>query len=182
MKTSFLRADDALIDRVFQPSVDWIADHTAFDGFTVARICIDLTALAWLVSQYSHIAETAASGNLGFDVPQFAITVVGLGAISVLRPLFQRTDRGGSGRRNVSSNPLRVGMYVHRAVGLLWLIGLVAKTMASPPGLASFALLGVGIFATTAMYFGACSNHPTKRCEIREGDGAWKLAPLRNGS
>jgi hypothetical protein len=67
-------------------------------------------------------------------------------------------------------------MHVHRAACLIWLIGLLAKTMALPAGLASMALLGVGVFATMAMYAGSCSNRPTDRREIRKG--RWVLRPV----
>jgi hypothetical protein len=173
MKGSFAHVDGALIDRIFQPLVDWIGDHTTFDGFRVARICVDLAALAWILSTLGGMAETAASGTLASESVQFAMIALVLGAMSVLRALFQRTGGG--------PNPLRAAMHTHRAICLLWLLGLLVKTAASPPGLAAMALLTMGAFATTAFYAAACSNPPTKRRVSRKGNRRWILPAMHRG-
>jgi len=181
MKEGFARVDDALIDRVFQPLVDWIGDNTAFNGCRVARACIDLAALAWILSQTGNVARSVEAGNLRLEIFQFALIVVGLKAILVLRTLFQRMDGTRAARMGGAENPLRAGMQVHRAVCLLWLIGLLVKTGASPTGLESLALLAIGVFATMGVYVGACSNPPPQRRESRTDEWGGRLAALRRG-
>jgi hypothetical protein len=176
MKESFARVDDALIDRVFQPLVDWIEYRTEFDVFRVARVCIDLAALAWILSQAGNLAQAVGGGNLGLQGFQFAVIVLGLSAMLVLRRLFERTGGRGAGSMGLAANPLRPGMQVHRAACLLWLIGLLVKTVASPFGLAALTLLALGVFATTAVYVGSCSNRPPKRRESRKCDWNLRLA------
>jgi hypothetical protein len=128
------------------------------------------------VSQAGSLAHAVGGGNLGLQGFQFAVIVLGLSAILVLRRLFERTGGGGTGRMGVAANPLRAGMQAHRAACLLWLIGLLVKTAASPFGLAAVTLLALGVFATTAVYVGSCSNRPTKRRESRNGGWNPRLA------
>ena len=94
-----------------------------------------------------------------------------------MRNLFQRTNRAGGA--SIGANPLRAGMHVHRAVCLIWLVGLLAKTAAAPLGLAPVMLLAVGVFITMALYVGACSDRPPKRRDIRHADPLWKPAAVR---
>jgi hypothetical protein len=165
MQVSLARADDALIDCVCQPLVEWIERRTALDCFGVARLCTDLSALAWILSQLGSVSAAAGTGTLGLKVFQFALIVLGLGAILVLRTTFERVGGAASGR----PNPLRAAMYVHRLACLLWLTGLSVKTVMSLSGFGSLALLAVGGFATMAAYVGACSNHPPKRRQTSVG-------------
>jgi hypothetical protein len=171
MRGNFASLDGALIDKVCQPIIDWFAQHVAIDCFRVARICIDLSALAWIVSQASDAAASPGSVPQGI---QFGLIVVGLGAIMMLRATFQRA---GGGRQ---PNPLRAAMFAHRLACLLWLTALLAKSTTMPAGLASMALFAVGGFATVALYVGACSNPPPTRREIRIDREQWRLAPLRS--
>ena len=179
MNEGFAQLDDALIDRVFQPLADWVEHHTEFDVFRIARLCIDLAALAWIVSQAGNVAKTAASGNLALEAFQFGVIVLGLSAISVLRRLFERAGGTGRGRMGACANPLRAGMQVHRAACLCWLIGLLVKTGASPAALGTVALLALAVFATAAVYVGSCQNRPRTGRESRHLSWNARLAPVR---
>ena len=172
MLGNFERVDGALIDKVCQPLIDWIDQHVVIDCFRVARTCIDLSALAWIVSQASGASLPAEVVPMGI---QFALIVLGLGAIMMLRATFQQT---GGVRR---PNPLRAAMYIHRLTCLIWLMGLLAKTATMPAGLAPFALFAVGGFATVALYVGACSSPPPTRREISMDSERWRLASSRSG-
>jgi hypothetical protein len=171
MLRNFASVDGALIDKVCQPFIDWIDQRVAIDCFQVARICIDLSALAWIVSQAPAAVASDGAAPLGI---QFALIVLGLGAIMILRATFQRA---GGGRQ---PNPLRAAMYTHRLGCMFWLAGLVVKTATVPMGLASLALFAVGGFATIALYVGACSNPPPKRRENWAGNDQWRLVASRS--
>jgi hypothetical protein len=174
MLGNFARVDAALIDRVCQPMIDWIDQKVAVDCFWVARTCIDVSALAWIVSQASGAASLARFAIQGPEVIQFALIVLGLGAVMVLRRTFERPAGGHR------PNPLRAAMVAHRLSSLVWLAGLLAKTATMSFGLASLALLAVGSFATVALYVGACSAPPPKRREFRIGEEQWRMALSRS--
>ncbi len=162
MTERFTLLDDALIDRLFQPLADWMDRHLALGTNRAARIGIDLACLAWICAQ----AGAAADALAGHDVPScFAravLVVVGLWAFTILRNVFQRPDRDARARIRAQANPLRPGMQLHRAACLFWMIGLAVKSIMAPSGFGSLALLAVGVFATAAVYIGACTNHPPK--------------------
>ena len=171
------RADDVLIDKVCQPLVDWIDQAAELDCFKVARVCTDLSALAWILSQASVTAAAVGTGNLGFEFFQCALILLGLGSIIVLRTIFERVggSRGGS-----QANPLRASMFTHRVMCLLWLIGMLIKTAMTPVGFEPLALFAVGAFATLGVYAGACSNRPPKRHEQRESLWSSRTAEVRS--
>jgi len=171
------RADDGLIDRVCQPLVDRIGQHADIDCFKVARVCTDLSALAWILSQASVTAAAVGNGVVGFEAFQCALILLGLGSITVLRTLF---ERAGGGRKGSQANPLRASMYTHRLACMLWLIGLLIKTAMTPVGFGSLALFAVGAFATLAVYVGACSNRPPQRREQRENSWNLRTAEVPN--
>ncbi len=181
MRESLARADDALIDCACQPLVEWIDQHMAIDCFGVARLCIDLSALAWILSQVGGMVTAAGAGTPALEVSQFAVMVLGQGAIMVLRTIFERAGRAGSGRRDGRMNPLRAAMYTHRLACLFWLTGLLVKTATGPAGFGALALLAVGGFATAAVYVGACSNRPQKL--RKRGTDSWRrrAAALQSG-
>jgi len=173
MREILARMDDRIIDQEFQPSVDWFSNQLRFDCFRLAGICADLSALAWILSQAGAVTAALGSGVPGQAPFRCVLLLLGLGAITILRTLFQKV--GGGGRRSAQANPLRAGMFLHRLVCHFWLIGLLLKTAGTPFGLESCGLLAVGVCTTLAVYFGACSNPPPKRRESPAG-GGWKLA------
>jgi hypothetical protein len=159
MREIFERVDDALIGRGFQPLVDWIAQYLLLDCFQQARICTNISAVAWVLSQAGDLTAAARSGLVVLQVLQTALLLVGLGSIMVLLTLFQRV--GGAGQGQGRANPLRAGMYMHR---FSLLLGLVINIGRSAAGIGSGALL-VLVFATAAVYVGSCSNPPPKQRE-----------------
>lgn len=151
MRESFARIDDALIERVAQPAIDWLGERTPLGRFGTARLFLDCSGLAWILSQASAAAQ-AAGVNPELLCVRVGLMIVGLASLSVLRTVFERSD---DSRRNGSANPLRASMHLHRAACLIWLICLLVK-VAAAPGLEAMALLAVGLFATAGVYAGAC--------------------------
>ena len=158
-----MRVDDALIDRVFQPLADWMNRTMALGTNRAARTAVDLASLAWICAEAGAAAHAVASQDLRSTVVRGAVIVLGLFALTILRGVFQRTE--GTAGAHVQANPLRLGMRTHRAACLLWTIALAVKTIAAPSG--SLALLAVGLFATVAVYIGACTNRPPAWRESR---------------
>jgi hypothetical protein len=161
MRDVLARVDDALIDRVFQPLVDWMDHHTEIGIFRAARFCVDLASLMWICAEANGFAGGSGFDGSGSIAFRFAIVVAGLWALSSLRGLFQRSDDARA------ANPLRAGMRTHRAACLFWMIALSIKTAHAPNGFEALALLAVGAFATSAVYIGACTTAPPKRRERR---------------
>jgi hypothetical protein len=166
-------ADERLIDRVFQPVVDRIAESLAVDCFQLARVCTSISAIAWILSQAAELIAAARSGWVGLQVFQTTVFLLGLGAIMVLHTLFQRIGRAGQGQGR--ANPLRAAMYTQR---LIILLGLAGNLVKAAFGVGSPALLAVTLSASAAVYFGACSNPPPKQ-HSRSPAGSWRwLATL----
>ncbi len=176
MQKNLARLDDTLIDKVCQPLADWIFESMTFDCFQISRFCIDLSALAWIVSQADGAVVAAKTGTSGLMAFQFTLIVLGLGAIMVLRSVFERGGTAGSGR-GARANPLRAPMYIHRLVCLLGLNNVLVQMVAAPVDLGSMALLLVGGFTVTAVYMGACSNRPPERRTYGSGD--WQPISVR---
>lgn len=153
------RLDDALIDTVCQPAVDRISGIAPFGCYRISRFCLDLSSVAWIVSQAGVTVAAAKSGVPGLMACQILLIILGLGAMSTLRSVFGRS----SGVQGGQANPLRPAMTVHRLTCLLWLAGLTAKTLMAPPDVASLALFAVSVFVTTGVYIGACANRPPER-------------------
>jgi hypothetical protein len=179
MQKSLVHLDDILIDTVCQPIVDRIAEVVATDCFRIARVCLDISALAWILSQADDAITAANVGILGIEAFQYALIVAGLGAIMVLRSVFERAGGSRSRGQSEQSNPLREVMYIHRVITLLALVSVLIQTVLAPMDFASAALLAMQAFAAIALYMGACSNRPPKRCDYRLGN-AWATASHSN--
>jgi hypothetical protein len=176
VKETFHQLDDGLIDRVFQPGADWIAEHLPFDCYAIARLCTDLSAFAWVLSQATGLIAAIQSGHPAPAAFRACLLLLGLGSIMVLRTLFQRSGRVGGGH---CANPLRGGMHVHRFLCLLWLTGLFFKVATSAAELENWAALAVGVCGTAAVYFASCSDRPPMRRTLRAAREGWKLAGTR---
>ncbi len=172
MRKIFTHVDDALIDTVCQPAVDQISAITTFGCYRISRVCLDLSSLAWIMSQAGAAAAAAKSEIPGLMALQGVVIVLGLGAISTLRSVF-----GRSGAPSGLANPLRQAMTVHRLGCLLWLTLLVTRILMTPSTVASLTLFAVGVFATTAVYIGACSNRPPRRRPVSVG--SWQPVAAR---
>ena len=169
MRELFTSLDDALIDRLFQPLADLLDHHMALGTNRAARTGIDLASLAWIFAQAGAAAHALAAHDIAASAARGVLVVLGLGAFTILRGVFQGTDSEPSARARMQANPLRPGMQIHRATCLFWMIGLAIKTIAAPMGLATLALLAVGVFATAAVYIGACTNPPPRGRGSRAG-------------
>jgi hypothetical protein len=175
VKEKFRQVDDGLIDHCFQPVIDWLAEHTAFDCYAVARLCTDLSAFAWVLSQSNGLIAAIHAARTGEAAFRASLLLLGLGALMVLRTLFQRS--GGAGAANCA-NPLRAGMHVHRFICVSWLLGLMFKAAIGPSGLDGYTALAVGLCGTAAVYFASCSNRPPARRTSRppQDDRLWAKA------
>ena len=159
MTKHFTRFDDVLIDRLFQPLADWMDRQWALGPQGAARWCLDLASLAWICAEADALAASVAGHDVRIAAARGLLVVLGLWALTILRGVFRKAD-GGQARPAAQANPLRPGMQLHRVICLVWMAGLAVKAFAAPTGLESFALLGVSVFATAAVYLGACSNPP----------------------
>lgn len=179
MKESFAHIDDVLIDRLFQPLADWMNHYLAFGTGRAARAAIDLASLAWILAQAGAVADAVALHDARSCVFFAGAVVLGLCAFSILRNVFQRADSANNAGAQTQANPLRPGMQLHRVVCLTWMIALAIKTIAAPFELTSLALFAVGVFATAAVYIGACTNQPPKRRESCQSRRDWAFAAAR---
>lgn len=167
MREGFARVDDALIDRLFQPLADWMNQRLALGPGRAARGAIDLASLAWIIAQLADAADAVQRHDIRACLFLGCAVVLGLWAFSILRGVFRRADGGAGAPATAQANPLRPGMQVHRVVCLAWMLALIVKTIATPSANGSLALLAVGVFATAAVYIGACTNNPPMRRETR---------------
>jgi hypothetical protein len=160
MPNLFARGDDILIDKLCQPAADRLFWTWEIDCFRIARFCTDISALAWIVSQARGVVAAPETGPSGIVVFQFALIMIGLGAIMTVRCLFERDGRAGGTSRARPFNPLRAKMFGHRLICILGLVNLLVQTILSPVEIASVASLTTQFFLTTAVFMGACSNRP----------------------
>lgn len=153
VRKTFAALDDALIERVFQPLSELIANQLRIQNAKAACICVDAASLAWIVSRGWGLAGAAwDSATAVLDV---ALLLLGLAALISLRSLFRRTAKGKQ------ANPLRQTMQPHRAIILLMLAARL--TQLTPFGLTEAADLAMLLCAAAALYFGACVERPPVR-------------------
>jgi hypothetical protein len=158
MLRSLDHLDKALIDRLFQPLVDWIVENFSLDCFGLAKICTRLSAIAWILSRANEVTLVFRGAPAGLQVFEATVLLIGLGAIMVLHTLFQRVGEAGQGHGQ--ANPLRMAMFGHRVTILA---GLAASLLKMIMGTGSGALLAMSLLVTAAVYAGACSNRPPRR-------------------
>ena len=166
MKQQFALLDDALIDGLFQPWADRIAERWKLSSFQLARLFLDVAAVALILSQAAHAPGTAALDQSVPYLYSVLVLVPGLAAMTILRSEFRRTENNTGTHRSPAANPLRIGMHWHRIVCFFWLMVLVLQMSQTPPRLEGAALLGVGLFATLAVYFAACFSRLPKRAVL----------------
>lgn len=151
MRQVFAAFDDALIERVFQPLSNLLADTLGLNRFRMASVCVELSAIAWVLSQAPDLSAAVLGWEAGSALLHVALLLLGLTALLSLRRLFRRVPS----RR---ANPLRSAMQPHRAVVLLLLltrlVGLQAIGIADA---ADLVMLGL---VTFALYLGACAEPP----------------------
>lgn len=154
MRQAFAALDDLLFERLFQPAVDVVVHRMRRGREAATCLCLDLASLAWITSRAQVMSDAVLSWNVTAAFAQASFLLLGLLALISLRTLFRRTWRK-------SANPLRLTMVPHRAVGLLMLAARLAQLRSS--GLADSADLAMLVFASAALYLGACAERPPAR-------------------
>jgi hypothetical protein len=164
MRKTFAPLDDLLIERLFQPGSDLIADWIGFGRTTAACFCVDIASLAWIVSRARGLSDAVAAWDASTSFIDLSLLLLGLVALISLRTLFRRAGRK-------QANPLRLVMRPHRAIVLLMLVTRLVQLHA--PGLADAADVVMLICAAAALYLGACAERPP----IRRNWTSWVDAP-----
>ncbi|HEY1412115.1 MAG TPA: hypothetical protein VGF36_08235, partial [Rhodopila sp.] len=100
-----------LIERVFQPVSDVIADRIGCSRMGAACFCVDFASLAWIVSRVRGLGAEVTAWDASAAIRDMAILLLGLMALVSLRLLFRRTGRK-------QANPLRLSMQPHRGIML----------------------------------------------------------------
>jgi hypothetical protein len=154
MRKTFAPLDDALIEWLFQPVSDMIMHRLGVGREAAACFCIDIASLSWIVSRSSGLSDAVANWDASTAFLDVTLLLLGLAALISLRTLFRRA-RGKQG------NPLRPAMRPHRAIVLLMLAARLTQWHA--PGLTDTADLAMLMFATFALYLGACTERPPVR-------------------
>src|SRR5215467_11751131 len=124
MKQEFALLDDTLIDGVFQPCAERIAERWRFSSFTLARLFLDIAAVALILSQAAHVPGSAALDATWPYLYSVVVLVPGLAAMTILRTEFRRTENKNTAHKTSAANPLRLGMHWHRIVCFFWLLVL----------------------------------------------------------
>ncbi len=154
MRKTFASIDDTLIERLFQPVTDLLANRLGLGRANAACVCIDAASLSWIVSRARGLSDDAASWHVATSLFEVSILLLGLVALLSLRTLFRRT-----GTRQ--ANPLRQAMRPHRAVVLLMLAARSVQLQA--PCLTDLADLAMLVCAAFALYLSACAERPPLR-------------------
>jgi hypothetical protein len=154
MRKTFAPFDDVLIERLFQPVSDFVANRIGVGPGSAACFCIDIASLSWIVSRIGGLSDAVATRDSGSASLDVVVLLVGLVALVSLRTLFRRA----SGKR---ANPLRLMMQPHRAIVLVMMIARIVQWNGA--SVASVADLGMLLFAASALYLGACAERPPVR-------------------
>lgn len=157
MRQMFAPLDDMLIERLFQPLSDLITYRAGGDRAGTACLCINLASFAWIVSRAPGLSDAVLSWRSGTACLDLLFLLLGLVALISLRTLFRR-----AGRKH--GNPLRPAMQPHRAIVLLMIATRLLQLQS--PGLAEAADIAMLIFATSALYLGACTEPPPVRRDL----------------
>jgi hypothetical protein len=154
MRKTFAPLDDVLIEQLFQPISDLMTHRLGASRAMAACFCIDVASLAWIVSRARGLSESVATWNASAAFMDVSFLLLGLIALMALRALFRRA----AGK---PANPLRLVMRPHRAIVLLMLVAQLMLHQA--PDLADVANIAMLVFATSALYLGACAERPPIR-------------------
>lgn len=155
MRKTFGLLDDVLIERLFQPVADFLAHRLGLGRMSAARICLDIAAIGWILSQARALSDVVLAWDVGVSFLRLLLLLIGLVVLINLRAVFARIAGAGN------TNPLRVAMLPHRAIVLV----MVAARLGGlhRPGLAEWADLTMLGCAAVALYLGACASRPPLR-------------------
>lgn len=154
MRKTFATLDDVLIEWLFQPASDVIAHRIGIGRAGAACFCVDIASLSWITSRAGGLSDAVVAWDAGTAFLDLVLLLLGLAALTSLRTLFRRAGRK-------QGNPLRPAMRPHRAVVLLMLAARLLQLQA--PDLACAADIAMLVFATSALYLGACTERPPVR-------------------
>jgi hypothetical protein len=166
MRKTFSPLDNVLIERLFQPALDFITDQSGVSRATAACFCADAASFSWIVSRAMGLSDAVTAWDAGKASVDFAVLLLGLTALTGLRTVFRRAGKS-------QGNPLRTTMRPHRAIVLLM---LVARLMQLQTFIAAdLADLAMLLFAASALYLGACAQRPP----VKRRSTAFAAVPAR---
>ena len=151
MRKTFAPMDDALIERLFQPASDYLVYRTGATGVQVACLFTDLASLFWIASRIRGLSNAVLAWEATDAFLDLAFLLLGLIALISLRKLFRMA-------KGKQCNPLRIAMQPYRAIVLMMLAARLLQLRA--PGLTDAADVAMLVFATSALYLGACVKRP----------------------
>jgi hypothetical protein len=154
MRNTFARLDDVLIERLFQPLSDLVSYRIGVGRGVIVCVCLDIASLSWIVARTPALSDAVAAWDALSGFCDLAFLLLGLVAMISLRTLFRRAEAK-------QANPLRPAMQPHRAVVLLMLAARLVQLKAA--GMSDTADAVMLLFATTALYLGACTQRPPVR-------------------
>ncbi len=155
MRVTFASFDEFLIERMFQPACNLLAERLGIARASAAGFCIDIASLGWIIARVPPLSKEVMTWDAMAATLHLAILLFGLAALTGLRAVFRRQAGRQAGRQ---ANPLRQTMRPHRAILLVMLIARLAQFQA--PGIAEFADMAMLLAAIAALYLGACAERP----------------------
>jgi hypothetical protein len=157
MSRIFAPLDDALIERLFQPVSDFFSYRFGVGHSGAACLSLDVASVGWILARARGLSSAVMAWDAGASFVRLVVLLLGLMALISLRIAFRRTE----GKRQ--ANPLRLSMRPHRAVVLVMLTARVMQWALAPhsvAGLGDMADVAMVLFATVALYLGACAESP----------------------
>jgi hypothetical protein len=155
MRKGFAKFDGFLIERIFQPLCNLLADRFGVARFVAAGFCLDLSSLGWIVSRAPGLAQDVQAWDATPATLHLILLLLGLTALTGLRSIFRRQ----AGQRK--ANPLREAMRPHR--GILLLLFIAQMTHIEPVGISQAADGVMLVAALLGLYLGACAGRPPVR-------------------
>lgn len=155
MQKVFAKFDGFLIERIFQPLCNLLADRFGIARFVAAGFCLDLASLGWIVSRAPGLARDVQAWDATPAGLHLILLLLGLTALTGLRSVFRRQ----AGQQK--ANPLREAMRPHRGILLLLFVARMAHV--EPVGIAQAADGVMLVAALLALYLGACAERPPVR-------------------
>lgn len=152
MRVTFASFDELLIERVFQPACNVLADRFGITRRGAAGFCLDIACLGWIIARVPPLSQEVMAWKAMAATFDLVILLLGLTALTGLRTVFRR-------RADVrQANPLRQTMRPHRAVLLLMFLARLGQLQ--EPGLTEYADIAMLLAAIAALYLGACAGRP----------------------
>jgi hypothetical protein len=155
MRKAFVEFDGFLIERIFQPLCNFLADRFGIARFIAAGLCLDLSSLGWIVSRAPGLERDVQAWDATPAAADLILLLLGLAALTGLRTVFRRQ----AGQQK--ANPLREVMRPHR--GILLLLFAARMSQIEPAGISQAADGVMLVAALLGLYLGACAERPPLR-------------------